>query len=476
MRGLQTVAFALAASLCSAAPAPPLGERTSTALQVEERGLIGGLLNTLHLDDVLKLLELVTDPNIILNLLDVIQPARRPGSYEDVQSLLGGIFDNGKTQTSFYKNMGLQISAGLGPTTKAGSLRTLAAQEGKGIDSPHNNNPPIAGLYPQKAEGDAPYSVPEDQLRAAIYIPETFTYGKKPAVLFVPGTASYGGSVFKSNLRKLLAGTHDPVWLNVPGNLLLNTQINSEYVAYAVNYVAAAAKTNISTITWSQGGLDMQWALTYWPSTRSAISHFFPVSADFHGTIVADVLCLKVTDGPPVSSGLRCAPALHQQRYNSAYVTALRAAGGADAYVPTTSFYSGRVDEVVQPQSGKGASAYIGDARAVGALNVQVEAECGPGHLLLGGNSFYGHAGVLYHPLTYALIIDALAHGDAGDLSRIDVNSICSTYAARGLDLGDVIDTVALIPIGGALILTAPEQSLDEPALQPYVAARAKSS
>lgn len=476
MRGLQTVAFALAASLCSAAPASPLDERTATSLQVEERGLIGGLLNTLHLDDVLKLLDLITDPNIILNLLDLIQPAPRPGSYEDVQSLLGGIYDNGTTQNSFYKNMGLQISVGLGPTTKEGSLRALAAQEGKGIDSPHNNNTAIDGLYPQKAEGDAPYSVPEDELRAAIYIPETFTYGKKPPVLFVPGTGSYGGSVYRSNLRKLLSDTHDPVWLNVPGDMLLNTQVNAEYVAYAVNYVAAATKTNISTVTWSQGGLDMQWALTYWPSTRAVISHFFPVSADFHGTYLADVLCLKVTSGPPVSTGLRCATALKQQRYDSAYVSALRAAGGADAYVPTTSFYSGRFDEVVQPQAGTNASAYIGDARGVGALNVQVEAVCGPGHFLLGGNSFYDHAGVLYHPLTYALIADALAHGDVGDLSRIDVNDICSTYAARGLDLGDVIDTVALIPIGAALILTAPEQTLVEPALMPYVAARAKSS
>lgn len=475
MRSLQTVALALAASLCSAAPASRLDERTETSLQAEERGLVGGLLQSLPLDDVLKLLEVVTDPNILLNVLDLIQPAPRPGSYEDVQGLLSGIYGNEETQNSFYKNAGLQISAGLGPTTKEGSLRAQAAQEGKGINSPHNKNAAVDGVYPQKAEGDAPYSVPEDELRAAIYIPDTFTYGKKPPVLFVPGTGSYGGSVYKSNLAKLLAGTHDPVWLNVPGNMLLNAQVNAEYVAYAVNYLAAASKTNISAVTWSQGGLDMQWALTYWPSTRAVISNFFPVSADFHGTYLADVLCLKVANGPPASAGLRCAPALQQQRYNSTFVSALRAAGGADAYVPTTSFYSGRLDEVVQPQVGTGASAYIGDARGVGALNVQVEAACGPDHLV-GGDSFYDHAGVLYHPLTYALIVDAIAHGDAGDLSRIDIDDVCSTYATRGLSVVDVVDTVAIIPIGTVLFLTAPEQTLVEPPLMPYVTARAQSS
>jgi hypothetical protein len=46
----------------------------------------------------------------------------------------------------------------------------------------------------------------------------------------------------------------DPVYLNVPGYLLEDAQINGEYVAYASKYVSAVSNnTNIGIMTWSQG-------------------------------------------------------------------------------------------------------------------------------------------------------------------------------------------------------------------------------
>lgn len=52
---------------------------------------------------------------------------------------------------------------------------------------------------------DAPYSLPEAQLRAGPCILSDFACGAEPPVIFVPGTGSYGGSGFEPNLRKPLA-------------------------------------------------------------------------------------------------------------------------------------------------------------------------------------------------------------------------------------------------------------------------------
>lgn len=120
----------------------------------------------------------------------------------------------------------------------------------------------------------------------------------------------------------------------------------------------------------SQGNLNTQWALTYWPSTRKLVNDYVAVSPDYHGTVLLDVLCPTLTEGI-----VGCAPAVWQQKYNSDFITHFRAAGGANAWVPTTTVYTG-TDDVVQPQHGQNASALLGDDRNVGVLNVELQLHC----------------------------------------------------------------------------------------------------
>jgi hypothetical protein len=117
-------------------------------------------------------------------------------------------------------------------------------------------------------------------------------------------------------------------------------------------------------------------------------------------------------------------------------VTALRARGGDSAYVPTTTVYS-ETDEIVEPQQGVLASAFLLDARGVGVANVDVQSVCGVGP----AGGLVTHEGVLYNALAWALVVDALTHAGPASLERVNVLDVCGQLAAPGLDVGDVLTT-----------------------------------
>lgn len=463
----------------AAAPVATLAPSLNDAVALKERQLLGGLLGGVGgvvsgvlggVDELLVSVESAAaakDPAGINSALVQIVAPNRPSNVADVQARASSIWGKPTGRSDFYPAIASQVAAGLGPLLDGTLTTVLTGGLPVGENSIDNNNPPVQGIYPQKEDGDAPYSLSEEELRKALYIPSGFQYGagSKRPVIMIPGTGSYGGMNFRNNLRKLLNGQPfaDPVWLNIPGAMLLNTQVNSEYVAYAINYISAACisnKDNIAVISWSQGGLDTQWALKYWPSTRKVLKDFLPVSPDFKGTILGNLICLSGDS----DLNLPCAPALIQQKATSNYVATLRSGGGDSAYVPTTTFYSGFFDEVVEPQQGTGASAYMKDTRNVGVSNNEVQTVCAGQP----GGGFYGHAGVLIHPLTYALIIDALTNEGPGSLDRIDVASVCNNVIAPGLDLDDSIDTLGLIAVAGVSLLASPYRRITEPEIMSY--------
>ncbi|KAJ4363982.1 hypothetical protein N0V83_009436 [Neocucurbitaria cava] len=469
---LSILSPALAAPAPTSAPiavpkvtaAPPL-ENAVGAATLEERQLLNSLISGVgSLIGNVQSAVAAQNPTAIVTALVKITPTSRPADIAGCISRESSIWANPTTRTDFYQAVATQVANGL---VLDGTLNTaLYGGLPVGENSIENNNPkPQTTIYPKKDSTDAPYLLSEDALRKAIYIPSGFTYGAKRPVLFVPGTGSYGGINFGNNIRKLLTGKDyaDPVWLNIPGAMLADAQTNSEYIAYAINYISSVSKNNdkIAVVSWSQGGLDTQWALKYWPSTRKVVTDFLPVSPDFKGTVLANALCLSASSMGALNI---CPPSVIQQEATSQYVNALRANGGDSAYVPTTTFYSGFFDEIVEPQQGTTASAFLNDARGVGVLNIEVQQYCAGQP----GGSFYGHAGMLFNPLAYALIVDALTNDGPSNLSRVDVSSICNAYAAPGLDLDDVIATSGLIPVAGLLLLTYPQKMLTEPPLRSY--------
>jgi hypothetical protein len=335
---------------------------------------------------------------------------------------------------------------------------TLSAVTSLSINSVNNFNPrqPVAAVYPRKASGDAPYSLSESVLRSAIYIPSSFSYGSsgKQPVILVPGTGAPGGTTYANNFAKLLAGTTfaDPLWINIPGNSLGDVQVNSEFVAYAINYISGiTGGQNVSVVGWSQGNVNSQWALKYWPSTRQVVSDLISISPDFHGSVISGLPCV-----------VACAPSLLQQEYSSNFIGALRSNGGDSAYVPTTVVYSA-TDEFVQPQIDPFASATLLDARGVGVSNTEVQEVC----LAQTAGGIYTHEGMLSNPISYALAVDALTHPGPGDFSRIDA-SLCADLAAPGLNSADVLATEVVIDIVILNIIVYPMKVTAEPAVTAY--------
>lgn len=221
-----------------------------------------------------------------------------------------------------------------------------------------------------------------------------------------------------------------------------DAQENAEYVAYAVNYLSSISDNhNVSIVSWSQGGLDVQWALKYWPSIRKHVSNFIPISPDFHGTKIAYTIC-------PKYPRIGCSPSVLQQKYDSLFIKTLRGDGGDSGYVPTTSIYSG-FDEVVEPQSGKNASAVLKDIRNVGVGNFELQKVC-PNAT---AGRFYTHEGALYNSIGYALATDAIRNGGPGSTSRIDLKSLCEKPFAEGLDENDVATTEVELLYAGYYLL-----------------------
>jgi hypothetical protein len=100
-------------------------------------------------------------------------------------------------------------------------------------------------------------------------------------------------------------------------------------------------------------------------------------------------------------------------------------------------------------------------------LNVEAQAVCAGRP----GGGFYGHAGMLYNPLTVALIIDALTHDGPANLARIDVEAVCAYYIAPQLSLSDAIATAGLIIVAGVRLLAYLPKLFVEPALMAYAMA-----
>lgn len=124
----------------------------------------------------------------------------------------------------------------------------------------------------------------------------------------------------------------------MPGRLFHDAQTSAEYVSHAVKTLATGNNAGISIISWSAGSLITQWTLTFYQATRAHVRRHVALGPSYRGSWAMV---------PMFYLGLY-SDAVVQQLPWSAFMAALRRAGGLAAHVPTTSIGSS-VDQMVQP-------------------------------------------------------------------------------------------------------------------------------
>ncbi|EGG07125.1 uncharacterized protein MELLADRAFT_62899 [Melampsora larici-populina 98AG31] len=241
------------------------------------------------------------------------------------------------------------------------------------------------GPIPSSKPNDAPFSQGENSYQRAIHCP-------------------LGIQNLTTDLPK--AG-FDICWINLPFHGLGDMQLSGEFVAYAVNHLANLSVTaKINIVTYSQGGSNAQWAITFWPSIRTRIINLITISAPHKGTFLTDLFCkpLKLMGG--------CLPSVLQMSQRSNYMSAVYKRsiedGEPEALVPTTSIYT-FYDELVLPQvSNPNGVSYLS-----GASNIAIQEVCGQTHII-------NHFGIISDMATYGLVYDALIHGRPTSLETFD--------------------------------------------------------
>ncbi|CAH7682683.1 expressed protein [Phakopsora pachyrhizi] len=192
--------------------------------------------------------------------------------------------------------------------------------------------------------GDAPWSLPPQAYGKGIHCPNGLS-APRGVVLMVPGTGFSGSENYaKSPYADKLPGLGFAYcWISLPGYSTVDLQISGELVAYAIKSLAADSGRSISILTYSQGGSNVQWALTFWPSLRPLVASFVAMAPPMRGSAAADVLCMASV----VIGG--CVPALLQESMLSNYMRAINSGEGAYALASSTVIYT-MMDEIVIPQ------------------------------------------------------------------------------------------------------------------------------
>ncbi|WVR04152.1 hypothetical protein IAU60_001151 [Kwoniella sp. DSM 27419] len=351
-------------------------------------------------------------------------------------------------------------ASSLSSAAHASISAAAASASASGLVSPASKVQTSNGC--SSAAGDAPYSLSCSELDSVITFPNGFQNKAGGIVFLVHGTGSTGEETWGSGPYNTILPNkgvgYDIAWFTSPSRSLGDAQVTAEYIAHNIKTLAAKSKTKkVFIIGHSQGNINVQWALEFWPSARNSVSGFVSLAGDFHGTAEGPFLCA----GQDLLQG-GCEPSVLQQSVGSHYLAAQNAQGGRNL-VPTTSLYT-IFDDIIQPEVINPTS------DLPGAAVIQIQQAC-PAYVV-------DHFGMTIAAPAFYLAYDALTHQGRADLSRFSLNQCTfltsdTTVPNPFVEIPGVIKQAAL----DAVAVVAYEPKIfAEPKLMPYVCQKGAAS
>jgi triacylglycerol esterase/lipase EstA (alpha/beta hydrolase family) len=311
-----------------------------------------------------------------------------------------------------------------------------------------------AEYAPPSSRGPA-LTVRGSLLRAALRCTPSVSTDPREPILLVPGTTMTPEENFSWNYERALSSLKLPFCtIELPNKAMSDIQVAGEYVVYALRRMARFEGRNrarkVQIIGYSQGGMVPRWALRFWPDTRKLVDDDVGLDASNHGTLTADAGCLQ-----------GCAPAVWQQRDDSAFIAALNSYQETFPGISYTEIYS-QDDEIVVPNlNEQGSSAVHSGGGSI--ANIAVQEVC-PGHvadhLAMGS----------YDPVGYALALDAVTHAGPAQAARINL-AVCAEAFQPGVDPTTFAEEDARYDQTAGEVFATYQRTESEPALKCYVTA-----
>ena len=185
--------------------------------------------------------------------------------------------------------------------------------------------------------------------------------------------------------------------VDLPDKSAGDIQVSTEYVVYAIRAMARESGRKVAVIGHSQGGLEIRWALRWWPDIRHLVSDAILLNTPNQGSAFPDALCT-------VPGG--CAASLYQMRTGSNFLKALNEGRQTVGGVSYTILHTETDPIFVLPQQA------ILDTSGAQARNIAIQEVC-PGRQV-------DHNGIVFDAASYAIVTDALDHRGPADPARVD--------------------------------------------------------
>ena len=257
-----------------------------------------------------------------------------------------------------------------------------------------------------------PLKVDRTDLKAAFHCNGELANASSTPIMLSTGTLSAGGDLYGSLQDAFDAYPHPVCYVDYPDFTTADIQDSVQYLVFGLRKMARVAGRPVAVYGVSQGGLLPRVALTYWPRLARKVTDVIGVAGTQHGT--------TFDPAPLCASNGGCPPAIWQQAADSNFLMALNRQ--PDESPGKTSWTTVRTldDEVVQPQTGDHPTSALN-----GAANLVIQDLCPGRHTT--------HVGAVFDSVSFAALVDAVAHRGPARASRLP-GDVCSHKYATGLD------------------------------------------